>query len=181
MRKNLLLLACVLLLPLWGAWIMGRAAPDSSKAPPGAESAEMNPVPAFTFRDLNGRTHSEKDFRGKVLLLNFWASWCIPCRHEFPMLLDIARKNKDVRIVALSLDDGAPPVEKFLRAFGGRPDNFIVGIDKGQKISHDMFESVLVPETIIVTPEGRMSGKIAGGGWEPADMNARVRAAAGGK
>jgi hypothetical protein len=97
--------------------------------------------------------------------------------HEFPELIKIARERSDLSIVALSLDETAEEAQKFLKRFDILPGNFIVGIDEGQKISHDLFQSILVPETVIVTPEGVMRGKIAGGGWSRADMDAAIDAA----
>jgi peroxiredoxin len=65
------------------------------------------PAPDFTFRTLDGRERKLSLYRGKVLVLDFWASWCPPCRDEIPVLADLARTyaGQGVEIVGLSLED----------------------------------------------------------------------------
>jgi thiol-disulfide isomerase/thioredoxin len=176
MRNNILLLIAAIAAPLLLGWMAGYAKPPRPQQTiPAGSAGEM--LPDFEFRDLGGRIHRSADYRGKILLLNFWASWCIPCAHEFPELLKIARERGDLSIVALSVDENAEAAQKFLKRFDILPGNFIVGIDEGQKISHDLFQSILVPETVIVTPAGMMRAKIAGGDWSRAEMDAEINAA----
>jgi thiol-disulfide isomerase/thioredoxin len=175
-RLNLLLFVLAMGAPLLLAWAAGHAVPVP-RAAPAAEQAQMREMlPRFRFAGLDGKAYESEAFRGKPLLLNFWASWCIPCIHEFPALLAIARAQ-DVTIVALSLDDTPAAAKKFLNRFGPLPDNFIVGMDEGQAISHDLFQSILVPETVIVSPGGVMSGKIAGGDWPVERMESEIKSA----
>ena len=66
-------------------------------------------VPAFTARDLDGRTMSSADWRGKVILVNFWATWCPPCRAEIPALIALQEKYRDrLQIIGVSEDEGSP-------------------------------------------------------------------------
>jgi len=60
----------------------------------------------FALRDLAGKTHSLADWRGKVVLLNFWATWCPPCRREIPLFIDLQRQyeQQGLQIVGISLD-----------------------------------------------------------------------------
>jgi thiol-disulfide isomerase/thioredoxin len=63
-------------------------------------------VPPFTVRDLDGRTLSPADWRGKVVLLNFWAMWCAPCRFEIPELVELQKKYQgSLEVVGLSVDE----------------------------------------------------------------------------
>ena len=66
------------------------------------------PVPSFTIKDLDGRTITPADWRGKVVLLNFWATWCPPCREEIPDLIKLQSKYEGkLQIIGLSEDTGS--------------------------------------------------------------------------
>src|SRR5437660_9503314 len=83
------------------------AASDAQKDP-GAIRFVKNPepVPEFTLRDLDGQPISPAHWRGKVILLNFWATWCGPCRAEIPDLIALQQKYKDqLQIIGLTVDD----------------------------------------------------------------------------
>jgi thiol-disulfide isomerase/thioredoxin len=64
-------------------------------------------APDFTLTNLDGKPHSLAEYRGKIVVLNFWATWCLPCREEMPMLSKLAPKfdAKDVAFLAASIDD----------------------------------------------------------------------------
>jgi thiol-disulfide isomerase/thioredoxin len=69
------------------------------------------PVPAFTVHDLDGRTISSESFRGKVTIVNFWATWCPPCRAEIPDLIALQNKYRDqLQIIGVSQDETGPEV-----------------------------------------------------------------------
>jgi cytochrome c biogenesis protein CcmG/thiol:disulfide interchange protein DsbE len=77
------------------------------------------PMPNLTFSDLNGKPWKLGDQRGKVVLLNIWASWCPPCRQETPGLVGIANayRGRPFEIVGASMDDSAEPVRRFIDQF----------------------------------------------------------------
>ena len=103
-----------------GAWAAVRYAPRMSprSKDPGAPSAERatlrffrepKPVPSFTAHDLEGRLISSADWRGKVTIVNFWATWCGPCRAEIPDLIALQTKYRDrLQIIGISEDEGRP-------------------------------------------------------------------------
>lgn len=84
----------------------------------GAAWARAAAAPDFTLTNLDGNTHSLAEYRGKIVVLNFWATWCLPCREEMPMLSKLAPKydGKEVMFLAVSLDDSQtqPKIPHFL-------------------------------------------------------------------
>jgi Thiol-disulfide isomerase and thioredoxins len=72
-----------------------------------AANAQAPATAKFTFADLTGRSHSLGEYQGKVVVLNFWATWCFPCREEMPMLNKLAPElaERDVIFLAVALDD----------------------------------------------------------------------------
>jgi thiol-disulfide isomerase/thioredoxin len=85
-------------------------APDSARA-------TRQPAPEFTLPDLGGHKVDLVRYRGHVVLLNFWATWCAPCRAEMPELMKLQRNYQDrgLRIIGISLDDDPKPVLGFIR------------------------------------------------------------------
>lgn len=80
------------------------------------------PLPPLKVDGLTGKTINVASYRGRVLLLDVWASWCAPCKQELPVLDQMARrlKGQGIEILAVSVDQDRANVEKFLRAHGGQ-------------------------------------------------------------
>lgn len=78
----------------------------------GPQAVEPTPAPAWELRDLEGELVKSADFKGKVVVLNFWATWCPPCRMEIPGFVDVQEKYEDqgVAIIGVSLDEAGPAV-----------------------------------------------------------------------
>jgi peroxiredoxin len=121
-----------------------------------------NPAPDFTVRDLDGREVRLADLRGKVVVLNFWATWCPPCREEIPSMMQLnkAMAGKPYRMLALSIDDGGKKaVEDYFAQSGTKLPAFL---DPGQAIGNQ-YGITGVPETFVIDKKGVIVKKVVGG------------------
>lgn len=122
-------------------------------------------IPDAHFTSLAGRTYTLHGFEGRVVVLNFWASWCAPCIIEFPILLDLAKSYpEDLVLIALSVDEKKSNITKFLtqHKFNTSAQNVIISHDVDKAISQDLFQTTLYPETYIIGPDLGLKEKITG-------------------
>ncbi len=123
------------------------------------------PAPAFRLTLFDGRPLGSEELRGKVVFLNFWASWCVPCREEARTLEAAWQKYKDrgVIFIGASIQDAEPDARAFLQEFAVSYPN---GHDVSRKISLD-YGVWGIPETFIIDREGRITYKHVGAlGWQ---------------
>lgn len=121
--------------------------------------AEATIAPDITLNDLNGNPASLSGYRGKVVLLHFWASWCLPCRKEFPKIQGLWQRLKEKDFVVLAIaEDSHKAVKEFIRKE-----------DIGLPILVDQYGSALrsygikaLPASYIVNKEGRMEAIAVG-------------------
>lgn len=128
------------------------------------------PAPDIEFRDGRGHKMSFADFRGKVVLLNLWATWCDPCKREMPSLdrLQAAMGGPDFDVVALSVDrKGAKLVLPWLRRNG--IDRLGIYLDPDNGIVNALDIRGL-PTTFVIDRTGHLAGKMEG----PADWDSRA-------
>jgi len=135
-------------------------------------------IPNFTFTDINGKTHSASDYKGKIIILNFWASWCAPCIKEFPNLLYVAKTyNKDTVLIALSSDLNETAIQSFIKKMQTTQnldfsaDNILVALDENQEITAKKFSTFKLPETIIIDREFKIRNKLIGADWSTQDLS----------
>ena len=81
----------------------------------------LGPAPAWRLKDLNGTTVSSEQFKGKVVVVDFWATWCPPCREEIPGYIDLTRKygQDGLVVIGVSLDQAGPDVVKAFASKAG--------------------------------------------------------------
>jgi peroxiredoxin len=107
----------------------------------------------FTLTDLHGKTWNLKDLRGKVVLVNFWATWCPPCRKEMPDLESLYLKFKDQGFVVLAIsDEDAAKVSPFL---GERNITYPVLLDPGHKVN-EQFQIEGIPKSFVYDRSGKL-------------------------
>jgi cytochrome c biogenesis protein CcmG/thiol:disulfide interchange protein DsbE len=112
--------------------------------------------------DLNGRPFSLESLRGNVVLLDFWAPWCVPCRTSFPFLDTLQEKHEaeGLRVVALTLESDLGQISDFLNDV---PVRFPVVRDPTEK-SGDVFGVVAMPTALLLDRRGRVVARFEGGG-----------------
>jgi cytochrome c biogenesis protein CcmG/thiol:disulfide interchange protein DsbE len=131
------------------------------------DEAQRQPAPAITGTTLDGDSFSLESYRGKITLLNVWASWCVSCRAEHAELMRLSRELKDVQILGLNWKDTKEDALRMLKVSGDPyrvnafdPDNR-VGIHWGVYGA---------PETFLVDAEGRICykkiGPVERGTWD---------------
>ncbi len=130
----------------------------------------------FALEDLNGRTVTLADLRGKVVFLNVWATWCGPCRQEMPSietLYDEFKDNKDFVILAVSQDTrGREAVEPYVERNGY---HFEVLLDPENKVG-ESYDVGGVPETFIIDRDGRIVAHHMGAfDWSSTDFRAALQ------
>ncbi|QQG36122.1 MAG: TlpA family protein disulfide reductase [Micavibrio aeruginosavorus] len=164
---NSVLIAATLALILLTTWyIDGRARVGAVPERRSAAEAAAGTAPDMTLTTLKSAHVRLYDYRGKIVLLNFWATWCAPCIAEFAQFQNLAKQMPDdVVILAVSIDERRSDIDKFIHRYLpslDRTPNLILFHDAGQVISQDMFQTIRVPETIIINPEMKMARKVAG-------------------
>lgn len=116
---------------------------------------ESGPAPDFTLTALDGSQIHLADLKGKVVVVNFWASWCGPCRQEAPALQTVWEQYKDKGVVVLGVayTDVESKARDFIAEYGQSYPN---GLDFGTKIS-DMYHITGVPETYFINRKGEVA------------------------
>ena len=124
-------------------------------------AAQSRPAPHLSFRDLNGGRIRLSDYKGKVVLLNFWATWCQPCRAEIPELVKKQREyqNLGLRIIGITYPpESISRVKRFARKLRV---NYTIAL--GTKRTKSLFtSSETLPMTVIIDREGNIREEIEG-------------------
>lgn len=155
----------------WFGYNLGQIARDTpAAAAPSAPASEAgipdinSPRPEFTLNDLDGKPHHIKQWDGKVIVLNFWATWCPPCREEIPLFNQLQAEYGDqgLQFIGIAVDD-LDAVKAFTRqvplhypSLIGQQDGIQVAIAYGNVKGY-------YPYSVIIDRQGRMQQAIIGG------------------
>jgi peroxiredoxin len=128
---------------------------------PASGQAVAGLAPDFTLKDAGGADLRLSSYRGKVVLLNFWATWCAPCKAEVPWFTEFERSYGDrgFAVIGVSMDEGGwQPVKPYLEA---AKINYRVAIGD-EKLAHTYGGMESLPETLLIDREGRIAARHVG-------------------
>ncbi len=131
-------------------------------------------APSFELPDVNGKKVTLSEYKGKVILINFWATWCVPCKAEMPSLnnLFLAFKNDGFIVLSISVDSSEKPVQSFLK---DKAISFPVLMDKEQEVYFDLYGVLGLPTSFLIDRDGIVREKIRGEReWDARDMKEKI-------
>jgi peroxiredoxin len=134
---------------------------DAADEQGGACPADAKPAPDWTLPGLDGKTHKLSDYKGKVVLLNFWATWCGPCKAEIPAFVELQDQyRKDLTIIGLSVDD---PLDK-AKAFASEYKvNYPMVLGENHEDIQDAYGPIWgIPASFIISRDGKICKKHMG-------------------
>jgi peroxiredoxin len=155
MRKLVLLIVVIVL-----AVVVYQGTRRHSHAAGGHPGAIDSAAPQFSLQDIDGKPLSLASYQGKVVLLNFWATWCTPCRGEIPQFVEFQNTlgPQGLQLIGISMDDDAKPVHEFYQQF---KMNYPVAI--GSANLAESYGGVLgLPVTFLIGRDGRIAAKYIG-------------------
>jgi peroxiredoxin len=136
---------------------------------------ERPAAPDFELMDIDGKTHRLSDYRGEVVIINFWATWCPPCREEMPSMARAAALIEDdgIRMLAVNVGENEDTIFQFTANY---PVSFPLLMDLDSQVT-EAWPIRGLPTTFVVDPEGRIAFRAIGGReWDEDEILAPVRA-----
>lgn len=171
MRLKIAVSIIVLFLPLLGLIVSRQGFPLGQKAPAITEGDLLRKLnietfdkkisaPDFTLKDLHGNPISLRDLRGKVVFLNFWATWCPPCRLEMPTMEELHSEfgGQGLVILAINFREGPEEIDRF---FKQRRLTFTTLLD-GEGKAFESYQAWSLPTTYLINKSGEIVGKVIG-------------------
>jgi thiol-disulfide isomerase/thioredoxin len=150
------------------------------QAPPPDSLIEGRRFPALTLTNFDGSRETMESYRGRLVILNVWATWCAPCRQEMPALERLHRKLDPARfaVIGLSVDSEGDIAQEFLRERG---ISFKSYLDADAALARRLLEIRVYPDTFIIAPDGVLLRRIVGErDWDRPELPEILQAAAGG-
>jgi thiol-disulfide isomerase/thioredoxin len=150
-------------------FIKGLALAAVFALPAFAASTSSGPAPAFQLSGRGGKAIDLSQFKGQVVMINFWATWCKPCRDEMPLLEDIYKKYKPMgfTMLAVNVEPDSKAAEVWLGKLS-KPVTFPVAFDTDSKVSK-MYKVAVMPSTVIVDRKGNV--RVMHKGYKAGDEN----------
>ncbi len=128
-------------------------------------AAGAGPAPNFTLKSLSGKNLKLSEMTGNVVLINFWASWCGPCREEMPLLNELHKKYEPLgfTVLGVNVEEDVRNARGFLKDF---PVDFPVLLDSKNQVSKQ-YNVIAMPTTVVVDRDGNM--RFLHKGYKPGD------------
>ena len=144
--------------------VASQSATSSADLPGQPEDADARGKPAplhFTLKDMNGVDVTLSSFKGKVILLNFWATWCGPCKAEIPSLVELQHQyGDDLVVLGFSVDDTVDKMKPYAAEY---KINYPLLVGNGREDVQDAFGPLWgIPVSVIIDREGRIAKKHSG-------------------
>jgi peroxiredoxin len=119
-------------------------------------------APELTLTDIQGSVHSLSDYRGQVVLINLWATWCIPCQEEMPTLQAFYNKNKDKGFTVIAINDGdsLTDVSQFVKEY---QLSFPIWLDPTYIATEQAFKTMNLPSSFVIDRDGTVQLLWVGG------------------
>ena len=137
-------------------------------------TSERKPAPEFALQDARGKTVTLAKLRGKVLLLDFWATWCHGCKEEIPWFAEFQKTYgpKGLSVVGISVDEGGWSVLRPFLAANHVPYRMLLG----SEATMQTFGLTGLPDTFLIDKKGRIAAAYRGGIVNREDVEANIRA-----
>jgi len=141
--------------------------PAGSACPANAKAANLN----FTMKDMSGKNVRLSDFKGKVILLDFWATWCIPCKVEIPWFVEFEKKyaSQGLQVIGVSVDDTVDKLQPYVAQL---KMNYPVLLGLGHDDVQDAYGPMWgIPVTAVISRDGKICAKHTGMASKPVFEN----------
>lgn len=135
------------------------------------------PTPPLKLTDLNGKTHDLKDYKGQIVLVQFWATYCTPCRKEMPSMNNMMKKMADVpfKILAVDMGETKEEVAQFVNEV--KPEFSILMDESGKSIAD--WRVFAAPSNFIIDPQGKIRYTLFGGvEWDSDELINKLKSLA---
>lgn len=159
-RRRAILVILVVAIVIGGLYAVNRFWIAPAAASQGASNGKYPLAPDISLTDIFGQRLNLADYRGKVVLLDFWATWCGPCRIEIPGFVQLQRKygQEGFQVIGISMDDDPQPVINYYKQFSL---NYRVAM--GNEKIGELYGGIIgLPTTFLIGRDGRIYDKVAG-------------------
>ena len=133
-------------------------------------------TPPLVLKDRKGRTHDLATYRGKVVLVNFWATWCEPCRDEMPSLEELQDRLKDrpFALLTVNMEESDAKVTGFLQSTMLMEDSLVVLFDRFGTAAKD-WKARMLPVSFLIGPDGRIRETLLGAAnWSAKEVVSQI-------